>query len=177
MKTKILIGVSASLSVVAVVIAGWFFYGRAVPVKEVHHHAGFVVYMDGQKQDFSHIRHMSLVPCGEHSEKPTKEEEQLEKAHLHDSNGDVVHVHRAGATWGDLFKNMNFTYDHTLEVIGYRDDHPIRDILKQEIVANDSLIFVVGSQEKVVDYLPNKVTLNRIAEVEQKSELCGSNHD
>ncbi|HYD35112.1 MAG TPA: hypothetical protein VD999_03535 [Vitreimonas sp.] len=162
---------------ITVSVAGWWYYYRTpddIHHESVHYHAGFQVYVDDVKQDYSDWKYMNFTPCGDHQEKQTPEEEQQEKAHLHDGNGDVVHVHRPGATWGDLFKNIGVTLDANKEVVAYSGDQKITDILTKPIEANQSIVIVVGAQEKANEYLPNRVTLERIAEVEKKSELCGA---
>src|SRR5688500_3050606 len=99
--------------------------------EEIHYHAGFMVYIDGKLQDFSEAKFMSIAPCSEESDShqaKSKVEEQLEKAHLHDNIGDVVHVHRKGAFWGDLFKNIGFEFpDKKLKA--FINGKPIADIL------------------------------------------------
>src|SRR4051812_30234652 len=76
------------------------------PVKELHYHAGFQVYENGKQKSFADIAYMHDKPCTGKKAEEEKEDEQIEKAHLHDLVGDVVHVHRENATWGDLFKNI-----------------------------------------------------------------------
>lgn len=127
--------------------------------EHVHYHAGFSVYIDGVKQDYSDFKYMNFTPCSEHDEAKSKEEEQIEKAHLHDSVGDVVHVHRSGAKWGDLFKNINVSLPNDLP------------ILSKNIEPNSSVVITIG--EPIAN--PTKVSMERIQEVEAKSELCGSN--
>lgn len=123
----------------------------------IHYHAGFRVYIDGVLQDYSDYKYMNFVPCSEHDVKKSPAEEQIEKAHLHDGVGDVVHMHRSGAKWGDLFKNIGVTLPTDLP------------ILNTPIEPNSSVVIVVGTP---VDN-PEKVSLEHIKEVEAKSELCG----
>jgi hypothetical protein len=126
--------------------------------EHLHYHAGFRVYIDGQLQDYSDYKYMNFESCSLHDEKKSRAEEQIEKAHLHDGVGDVVHVHRAGAIWGDLFNNIGVTLPSDLE------------ILKQAIEPNSSIVITIG---KEIDN-SEKVTLEHIKEVEAKSELCGA---
>ncbi len=103
MKRQVLIIINLLSLVLLVAIANFYFQDAGIQ-HETHLHAGFQVYVDGVKQDFSDYQYMEIQPCGitDYGEK-TPEEQQLEKAHLHDGVGDVVHVHRAGATWGGPF--------------------------------------------------------------------------
>lgn len=80
-------------------------FGFAPLFHEVHHHANFAVFIDGQRLDISSDRYMEEVgSCG------ASEQGILprERVHLHDNNHDVVHVHHDGVTWGHLFDNLGF---------------------------------------------------------------------
>jgi hypothetical protein len=141
-----------------ITIVAYVSYSPKGADEHLHYHAGFRVYIDGQLQDYSDYKYMNFVPCSEHDEKKSAAEEQIEKAHLHDGVGDVVHVHRSGSTWGDLFKNIGI-------------DLPIYlPILKDPIEPDSSVIITLG---KTVDN-PEKVSVEHIKEIEAKSELCGS---
>lgn len=139
--------------------------------KAVHYHAGFRVYVNGVRQDFSDMKYMNFTACSEHDTKKSRDEEQMEKAHLHDGIGDVVHVHRDGGTWDDLFRNINFTFPSG-DVKAYRNGVPVSRILRQEIQNGESIIIVAGG-DKGVD-MNDYVSPEKITEVEAKSELCGS---
>jgi hypothetical protein len=156
------------------VLLGAVVFGKRILPKpeEVHIHAGFIVYNNGKQEDFSDFRYMEVKPCGgDHQEKLTAEEEQREKAHLHDGIGDVVHVHRKGAKWGDLFKNINYPVV-AAKLNVYINGELIRDSLTREIVPYESIIFVVGSVDGID--LTKQVAREHIEETERKSELCGS---
>ncbi len=140
----------------------------------VHFHAGFQVYVDNELQNFSDLSYMKLDPCGdEHAVTASLEDEQLERAHLHNFNGDVLHVHRAGATWGDLFQNINYVLP-TGELVVYVDGQLVEgDILTMNIHPNSSAMFFLGTNEGLQDKLKTAITQARIFEVEQLSENCG----
>jgi hypothetical protein len=141
-----------------------------------HYHAGFQVYVNNELQDFSDLKYMKLSPCGDkHEITASPEEEQLEKAHLHDLNGDVVHVHRDGATWRDLFVNMEYDIDET-NIIMYINGRPVdgRDLLHDPITPDESVVFFVGENDDLEDKAAQAVTLDRIREVEGLSEDCGA---
>lgn len=114
------------------------------------------MYVNGEKQDYSDWQYMHLELCTEGQEQ--QEDEQIEKAHLHEGVGDVVHVHREGAVWGDLFKNIGVELAEETA------------ILQQEIEPNSSVVITIG---KAVEN-PEYVSIEHIKEVEAKSELCGS---
>lgn len=160
---------------VAVSALGFYFQTReAEEVEHVHLHAGFQVYIDGVRQDYTDFEFMSLSPCSTEPKELTSEEKQMEKAHLHDQIGDVVHVHTKGATWGDLFTNLNVTFDKEKELQTYTKDGVMTDIFDQEIKPYESIVIVVGDQSKSEEYRQTLVARSHIEATEQRSELCGA---
>lgn len=139
----------------------------------VHYHAGFKVYINNELQDFSKVVYMHSSPCVLNEDEKPEEDPQIEKAHLHDYIGDVVHVHREGGVWSDLFKNIKFPLPEGATVSGYINGSAIENILNYPIKSNDSLILTIGDSQKVD--LNSYVSLDHIKEVEKKSESCGSN--
>jgi hypothetical protein len=158
-----------SLVLLTTLLAVYFY--KSVETEHVHYHAGFKVYIDGQLQDYSDFKYMNFVACSEHDEKKSKEEEQIEKAHLHDGVADVVHTHRNGAVWGDLFKNIKVQLPQDKQLRGYINGEEVKDIMSQPITAYSTAVFLVGENEE--DQSKGVVSLERIKEVEAKSELCG----
>jgi len=168
-KRNTLIGVVAAA---VLVLGGAFFYFFSPTSKEeaVHYHAGFQVYVDDKLQDFSDLKYMQVSPCGRVFR---RENDQIEKAHLHDTIGDVVHVHRTGAVWGDLFKNLGFDVGKESEFVGYLNGNLQQDILLYPIIGNDSVVFFKGPIKDMNKKLQSRVTLDHIQEVEARSEDCG----
>ena len=158
--------------VAGISILGVSLYRSMTTPEEVHFHAGFVVFDNGQKQDFSDYKYMHNKPCGEKDEheKLSKDEEQNEKAHLHDNVGDVVHVHRNSATWKDLFTNMHVPIDYA-KVTAYINGEEVRGFSNQPIHAYESVIIFIGDVN--TDFLKDAVTKEHIMRIEQKSENCG----
>lgn len=141
--------------------------------EEIHYHAGFQVYKDNILQDYSDFKYMKVEPCSLDSHEDTSpEEEQLEKAHLHDGIGDVVHVHRKNAIWADLFTNINVEIDS--DVVGYVNGEKVDDILSYPIKAYDSIVILEGKNTDIDKKLKGAVTKEHIVETEQKSESCGN---
>ena len=140
-------------------------------VEEIHYHAGFQVYVDDKLQDFSDLAYMQIEPCGEDEhEQFSEEHEQIEKAHLHDGVGDVVHVHRNGAVWRDLFTNIEFPLDPNAVV--YVNGNLVEDFLNYPIYPYDSLVILSGESSEINEKLKNAVTREHIEEAEAKSESC-----
>ena len=166
-------------------IAGSLFYfKRNKPQETVHFHAGFLVFIDGKQQDFSDLKYMHIEPCTDENtphEEPARNafsiadaggDEQVEKAHLHENVGDVVHVHRNGAVWSDLFKNIGFPLPQENQIQGFLNGSPLNNILSYPIKAFDSVIIISGNTKDI--NLNQYVTKDHIREIENKSENCGS---
>jgi hypothetical protein len=137
----------------------------------IHYHAGLLVYIDGKLQDFSDNQYMNFEFC---SKTPNSDNlnTQIGKAHLHDNVGDVVHIHRHGAVWGDLFKNIKYSFPKNKTVIGYSKGNEIKDIFNYPIIPYDSIIIIIGDKDKVD--LNNYVTKQHILDIEKTSESCSS---
>lgn len=79
-----------------------FAYQKEHPL--VHFHANFAFYVDGKKVDFSSNKYMEEVSACTLSSDQTPRE----RVHLHENNGDAVHVHTNGVTWGNFLANIGF---------------------------------------------------------------------
>ncbi len=64
---------------------------------EVHVHADFAVYMNGNQLDFSQTEYQSSVS-----------HEKDENVHLHDGDGKVVHRHAEGVTFAQFLKSIGY---------------------------------------------------------------------
>lgn len=141
------------------------------PNMHTHYHAGFLVYIDGVKQDYSGSQYMNTAKCTLHERRKSAAEEQVEKAHLHDNVGDVVHVHRTGARWGDLFKNIKVALPKNKEVNVYINGMRAEQGLKTPIMSNTSALIIVGDNAHIDMSLT--IQQSHIKEIEAKSESCG----
>lgn len=151
----------------------WYFYSSTEQVVEsLHYHAGFRVYLDNELQDFSSYQYMNFTPCLEHEQKKTAQEEQIEKAHLHDSVGDVVHIHRSGSTWGDLFTNIGVEMPSDKKIIGFVEGVEQANFLSLPIEPYATLVVSIGETNS--SRSGERIERAYIEEIEAKSELCGS---
>ncbi len=142
-------------------------------VPEVHYHAGFLVYINGQLQDYSASQFMHSQTCPVGPKQVVPQDEQIEKAHLHSNVGDVVHVHREGAVWQDLFTNIGVNFPADKPIIGYSKGNRIDNILTYPIKPNDSVIILVGNETEADASV--YVSQSHIKEVEAAQiETCGT---
>ena len=141
--------------------------------EEVHLHAGFLVYKDNTLRDFSSFEFQNFVPCSEdaHDETNDPAHEQLEKAHLHDRVGNVVHVHRSNAMWGDLFKNIKVSLDAT--ATAYLNGEVLEDFRNFPIRPYDSIVIFEGANNNIEAKLGETIKRDFIEKIELKSENCG----
>lgn len=156
---------------VSVVLLGMVFLFNRPAEEKVDFHAGFQVYVDGNLQDFSDMKYMDVTPCETFFHKKS---DQLEKAQLHDNVGDVVHVHRKDAVWGDLFKNIGWKIPEGKEFVGYLNGTRTENLLEYPILRYDSVVFFSGKIEGMNQKLQARVTDETMKEVEKKPESCGN---
>lgn len=135
-----------------------------------HFHAGFIVYVNGEKQDYSDTRFMHLDVCSIPGKQDDHAMDAKDTVHLHDNVGDVAHIHTENVTWRMLFENMNVSFPKDIPIRGYRNGKIIQNILNEPIQKDDSIILVVGDKKKVDT--SSYVTIRRIREVEGKSNTC-----
>ncbi|MBI2592316.1 hypothetical protein HYW36_02450 [Candidatus Saccharibacteria bacterium] len=81
------------------------------PPDEVHYHANFAVYFNGQRELFKDIFYY-IGTEGACSLEPKMTPHQ--RAHMHDNVNDVVHVEDQAVTWGVFFQNIGWVVDATL---------------------------------------------------------------
>lgn len=157
--------------VVILLATGWILFGKKVfPEEKIHYHAGFVVFYNNKKIDFSDNIYMNVKPCTTGEEEEVEEDEQLEKAHLHDNVGDVVHIEATDAHWEDLFTNIHYAIDYS-KTTAFVNGKKIGNFQNQPIHPYDSLVLFIGTVDK--DQLKEAVQKKYIMEKEKKSDDCG----
>jgi hypothetical protein len=98
------------LAVVLAFVLGvfWVFAIRFVTLekKEVHYHANFAVFVEGERLTFGNFTfYEEIAACGGNGIDSPKI-----RAHMHEQVNHVVHVHDNGVTWGHFFANLNFVH-------------------------------------------------------------------
>lgn len=164
-----------SFLLVCLLAAGIFFYFKQraqSPAVKVHYHAAFLVYQDNQPLDFSALKYMKIENCTVNNVQ--QEDEQLEKAHLHDNIGNIVHIQQANATWKDLFFNIRF--EMTKDVVGYINGQLVPDILNQKIEPHDRVLFLIGINDNLQEKLAAVPDDAQITKIDNSSESCGSSN-
>ena len=145
---------------------------RSVNKKDqVHYHAIFQVYLDNQLVNFGKSKYMHVQYCtqGEMTQEQ-QEDEQAEKAHLHDNIGDVVHIHRNNATWGDLL--INLKHQVPGETVGYINGEKVDNIFTTKIKADDRALILIEDYTDIQGKLDKLPSIDRIRQTVKKSQSC-----
>lgn len=158
------------LLLVAALVGGYFGYKMLTAPKKVHYHAGFVVFQNDKKLDFSDFKYMRVKPCDDVKGNDTDDDIQAEKAHLHDQVGDVVHIERGGAYWRDLFTNINYKIDYS-KTKTYLNGKELEDFQNTKITPYESLVVLVGKNSS--NHENEAVTKQYIQKKEKESIECG----
>lgn len=142
-------------------------YQRTKASDNIHYHAGFKIYVGDQLQDYSSSEFMEVLEC-------TVDSNHIESAvHLHNNDGDVVHVHGKGMTWGNLIEYVKLSTQNK-QLVALVNQQPVVDLTSIHINPNDSLVlFVDSSAETIETNRLNQVSIERISEVEATKEACG----
>lgn len=81
----------------------------AHPEEPTHYHANFALFVDGERVDLSGDEYMEDVATCALGETVLPRS----RAHLHNNDPDVAHVHHQGVTWGHLLANLGIGVGQT----------------------------------------------------------------
>lgn len=160
-----------ALTIATITIIAFFLWKKQIPQAEIHYHAGIVVFENNKKLDFSDTKYMYTKPCLVGGGEDTKNVNvQMEKAHLHDNVGDVVHVEAQGATWQDLFTNIRYPINYS-KTTGYINAQKIPNFQQTSIQPFQSLVVFIGENDP--KFLSAGVTKEYIETKSKESKGCG----
>ncbi|MEO8104852.1 MAG: hypothetical protein ABI602_00760 [Candidatus Saccharibacteria bacterium] len=71
----------------------------------IHYHANFAVYIHGQRETFKGAQYYQEVSMCSSDNGLTIPQQ---RAHLHDNNNSLIHVHDHAVTWGQFFENLGW---------------------------------------------------------------------
>lgn len=109
---------------------------------DVHYHANFALYIDGVHDEFKNFtfyEETQACSVGSTSNDPKT------RAHMHEPNNYVVHVHDSAVTWGDFFANLGYT-------------------LGDNLIKTDAGVFVDGAAGKKLSFILNGQPASLIAD-------------
>ena len=81
----------------------------AYKAEDIHYHANFVLYINGQREEFKNPRYYTEVNLctADNAMIPAT------RVHMHDGINDVIHVEASSVTWGAFFENLGWTFGPT----------------------------------------------------------------
>lgn len=170
-KRKFIIGVSIGSLLLGAALM--FAYTKAavnsIPAEDFHEHADFALFIDGEKFNFARNEFMSNKPCtfdearGFIDVAYAHGGDLEDKVHLHDLDGDVVHMHQPGVTYHDFFESLkmgfedSFFIDHEGNEYKNNETHEFRffvnnqeqpSIMNQEIRDLDRTLITYGPRDR-----------------------------
>ena len=141
-------GVKLNKKLLVVAFAGfligvlWLAAIRFVTYKSdnVHVHANFALYINGQRDNFESFTFYEEVnACSDDQDDNPKH-----RVHMHENVNNIVHVHDHAVTWGNFFENLGY---------GLTDNS----------VANDEEVFVDGQDGNELKFILNGEEVSDIA--------------
>lgn len=126
--------------------------------KDVHYHANFALYINGQKEEFKNfIYYEEVTACSEESKSNPKS-----RVHMHDNVNHLVHIHDDAVTWSHFFNNLgivisnnsiitpNDTYmsSETSDLIYVLNGKKISSITNLKINSGDKLLINFGNEKE-----------------------------
>jgi hypothetical protein len=106
----------------------------------IHYHANFALYINGKRDELKSFTFYEEVAACDAS----AADNPKVRVHLHDNNGQLVHVHGGGVTWGHLFQNLGYT-------------------LSNDLVGTDSGVYITGDDGNKLSFVLNGESTNVIA--------------
>lgn len=97
----VMFGLGLTVGVLALLVIRFATYS---PI-QVHYHANFAVYINGQREEFKDKSYYQEVAVCSSTNNISRPEE---RAHMHENINSVVHVHDHATTWGQFFENLGW---------------------------------------------------------------------
>lgn len=98
-----LVALSTGIILGAIIIFGIRFVSYAPA--NIHYHANFEVYLNGERQAFKDPRYYQEVAICSTGQGITVPQA---RAHLHDADNSAIHIHDHAVTWGQFFNNLGW---------------------------------------------------------------------
>lgn len=123
--------------------------------EEVHYHANFAVYVNGQRELFSNpLIYEEITSC--QVETATKMTPSG-RAHLHEKVNDVVHVEDDAVTWGNFFQNIDWNIgdkylDTSESLLVESDTNKINYILNGKAISAPTMKEIGNKDKLLVSY-------------------------
>lgn len=117
------------LGLLAIGASVWLIQNVPKQTPEFHLHADFAVFINGNHVDFAKEQFMS-----------TEQQTQSERVHLHDLDGNVIHIHATGVTLKEFFESLEMQFSDTCFELDTNETHCSS--------ASQTLKFFVNGQQR-----------------------------
>ncbi len=164
------------------------------PEEEIHYHANFAVYVNGQREKFAapnYYEEEAAITCSA-SDESAAETTPMSRVHMHGNVNDVVHVEDARVTWGNFFTvlgwNIGGTYLATRDTV-YQNSaeakvtfmlngKQVQSVTNTVIGDQDKLLINYGAQtsEQLSQEYSQIKNNARAADQSTDPAGCGGNH-
>ncbi|MBX4197373.1 hypothetical protein KW801_02330, partial [Candidatus Saccharibacteria bacterium] len=150
-KNALIAGVAGTVVGILVLLVIRFFTYN--PPK-AHYHANFVVYINGQREQFKepfYYEEAGAACTAEGNITPQ------DRAHMHDNVNDVVHVHDHAVTWGQFFQNLGWYINPRFintptQLLLADDSHKVTFLVNGQAVPNIANQVIGDRDRLLVDY-------------------------
>lgn len=123
--------------------------------EDVHFHANIAIFINGKKVNLNDQKYMEeTTKCAIDPSKQRPED----RTHFHENNGDLVHVHSAGVTWGHLMGNIGWDFgrdyivDDTGKMYQKSASGSVHFILNGKPVDNPFNRLIASEDRLLIDY-------------------------
>ena len=152
--------------------------------EEVHVHANFALFLDGQQFDFTKAEFMSIEPCEISSDTVPNVYAHGESIdlrdviHLHDGNGGTIHVHAPDLRYHDFFASLKMRFedgsftDHEGNIYEDNDEKHFRFFVNNEEVETLAESLIRDLDRVLITYGPRDRSFESI-----QAELIQIPHD
>ncbi len=126
-----------------------------------HFHTNFALFIWGEKFEFTADEYSEdVAACSIGSEVFPKN-----RVHLHENNGDTIHVHHDGVTWGHFFANNGITFSNThisfknwKRVLFNDEKNSMKFILNGKIIDDPYNRYMMSEDKLLVSYWPEEAS-------------------
>lgn len=158
--------------------------------EDVHYHANFALYVNGQRDEFkSFTFYEEVTSCDVHDA-----DDVAGRAHMHDKNPGLVHVHAPGVSWSQFFTNLGYTLGNKVVVTDggvYADGQDgnkltfvlngqtVRSVQGRVIKSTDRLLISYGKEDAAVLEARSKALPNDADKANKTSDpaACSGSQD
>lgn len=163
------------------------------PPKEIHYHANFAVYINGEREPFKAVNYYEETAASSCGGEEEFENTSMSRTHMHANVNDVVHIEDEKVTWGNFFTvlgwNVGKTYLATRDQVYVNNDKakvtyvlngkPVDDIANLIIGDLDKLLINYGTQTSTdINNKFNQIQNNALkANQSGDPASCGSHSD